>query len=282
MVKVTLLLFLLLILTQPNFSQTSSDSLALILLEVNNSKNNYDQIIALMMMDSNYGNEEPNEQIKDFFLQYYSWDSLKYDFAKLYSKEFTSDELIDIIAFYKSDVGQKISIKLPTIMAKIQRIMSKRSEASKPILDSIMNENYLTFLRDTSSLFQVEPPAAQDEGEELIDTTISLDMESSDCEKFKHGKFVIKDDTSGYYIIRKDSIQHEIFDFLNSDMELTIEWVNDCEYNLTFVKNKNKKFSVYEPGEVINIKISEVRGNEYDCIMRTKKGITNHTLVKVE
>ncbi|MFZ1519820.1 MAG: DUF2059 domain-containing protein [Ignavibacteriaceae bacterium] len=282
MVRLIPLLFLLIIVTHPNFSQTSSDSLALLLLEVNNSKNNYDQIIALMMMESDYGSEEQNELLKDFFLQYYCWDSLKYDYAKLYSNEFSNTELSDIITFYKSPVGHKMSLKLPTIMAKIQRIMSKRSEATKPILDSIMQENYLTFLRDTSSLFQVEPPANQDEANEPIDTTINLDMKSSDCEKFKHGKFVMKDDTSGYYIIRNDSIQHEIFDYLNIDMELKVEWINNCEYNLIFIKNKNKKFSIYEPGEVINIKISEVRGDEYDCIMRTRKGITKHTLVKVE
>lgn len=274
----------MLILAYPNFSQTSSDSLALVLLEVNNSKNNYDQIVALMMMDSNYGNEEPNEQIKDFFLQYYSWSSLKYDFAKLYSKEFTSDELIDIIAFYKSDVGQKISIKLPTIMAKIQRINEVKDPKllNRYLIQSLAKENYLIFLRDTSSLFEVEPPVSQVEGNEPIDTAINIDSGSKDCDKFKDGKFVMKDDTSGYYIIRKDSVQHEILDFLNIDMESKVEWVSNCEYNLIFIKNKNKKFSNYEPGEIINVKISDVRVNEYDCVMRTKKGITNHTLVKVE
>ena len=82
--------------------------------------------------------------------------------------------------------------------------------------------------------------------------------------------------------VYKRQVQHEILEFLNIDMELKVEWLNDCEYNLIFIKNKNKKFSFYEPGEIINIKISEIRGNEYDCFVKNKRGTIKTTLIKIE
>lgn len=263
-------------------AQNNSDSLGYRLLEIVNSKENYEQITAMMLLEKEKDYGENSELFREFFQDYFAWDSLKAEIVEIYSREFSQSEIQELISFYETPIGKKLVLKEPLLSAKMLRVIDKRVQDTSPILFQILKENYIDFLRDTSTTFNDYDNNDEKELLEIIDTTIISAPKSSDCQRFYEGKFSVKGDTSGTYILRKDGVQHEILEFLNIDMELKVEWLNDCEYNLIFIKNKNKKFSFYEPGETINIKISEIRGNEYDCFVKNKRGTIKTTLIKIE
>ena len=52
----------------------------------------------------------------EFLNENMSYESLKPELIKMYSEEFTSSELREIIAFYSTDVGKKSIEKMPTLM----------------------------------------------------------------------------------------------------------------------------------------------------------------------
>ena len=56
--------------------------------------------------------------MQDFLRKYMGWDGIKDEMAKVYMEEFTTVELMDITAFYKTPTGQKLALRLPALMAK--------------------------------------------------------------------------------------------------------------------------------------------------------------------
>ena len=76
----------------------------------------------------------------DFFSKYMSWDSLKDDMAKIYMAEFTTQELKELTAFYKTPVGVKAALKMPQLMNKggelgMKRVQEHMTELQKMIAD---------------------------------------------------------------------------------------------------------------------------------------------------
>ena len=49
-----------------------------------------------------------------------------------------------------------------------------------------------------------------------------------------------------------------------------MKWLNDCEYNMTMTEITIPKFP-YKPGDVMNVKINKVKGNEifYTATVKT-------------
>ena len=54
----------------------------------------------------------------EFFNKNMSYESIKPELIKMYSKAFTASELKEIIAFYSTDVGQKSIQKMPALTAQ--------------------------------------------------------------------------------------------------------------------------------------------------------------------
>ena len=73
-------------------------------------------------------------QMRAFFAKYMSWASLKNDFVTIYADEFTEDELKQIVAFYKTPVGQKAVQKMPVLFAKGSALGQQRVQAHLPEL----------------------------------------------------------------------------------------------------------------------------------------------------
>lgn len=65
-----------------------------------------------------------------FFSTYMSWNSLKPEFIKMYSTEFTADELREINKFYATDTGKKTIEKMPTLMNLGAQIGMARVQAN--------------------------------------------------------------------------------------------------------------------------------------------------------
>ena len=77
-----------------------------------------------------------------FFDKYMGWESIKKDIAKIYMKNFTDDEIKELIAFYKTPIGQKVATLVPVIgveaaMIGEQRVEAHKAELTQMILDKL-------------------------------------------------------------------------------------------------------------------------------------------------
>jgi hypothetical protein len=56
--------------------------------------------------------------MKRFFSKYMSWEGLKDDFVQIYVDEFTEQDILAMIDFYKTPTGQKAIEKTPVLFMK--------------------------------------------------------------------------------------------------------------------------------------------------------------------
>lgn len=82
------------------------------------------------------------DTMNKFFDKYMGWESIKKDIAKIYMKNFTDDELKELIAFYKTPIGQKTAALVPIIATEganigEQRVEEHKAELTQMILDKL-------------------------------------------------------------------------------------------------------------------------------------------------
>lgn len=80
-----------------------------------------------------------------FFDKYMGWESIKKDIAKIYMKNFTDDEIKELIAFYKTPIGQKTATLVPVIategaMIGEQRVEEHKAELTQMILEKLQEK----------------------------------------------------------------------------------------------------------------------------------------------
>ena len=131
MKKILSLAILLLVLVSTGFAQTE-DSHTLKtkeLLSLMDMEKFMSQTLDTMMESQirmNPAMEQFRDVFKKFFSKHFSWKSLEEEFVKLYKEEFTEDEIIELIKFYKTDIGRKTIKKLPLLMQKGSQLGEKR------------------------------------------------------------------------------------------------------------------------------------------------------------
>jgi hypothetical protein len=77
----------------------------------------------------------PHEaKMRQFLNKYMSWKSLQDDFIRIYQKAFTEDEFKQIVAFYKTPVGQKTLQELPKLMEQGAQLGAQRVQQHLPEL----------------------------------------------------------------------------------------------------------------------------------------------------
>jgi len=76
--------------------------------------------------------------MRQFLNKYMSYASLKNEFIKLYTTEFTEQELQDMIAFYMTPTGQKAIVKMPALAAKGAELGSSQIQQHLPELKSMI------------------------------------------------------------------------------------------------------------------------------------------------
>ena len=69
-----------------------------------------------------------------------SWESLKPDYLKLYTDEYTEPELDGMLAFYKSPVGQSMLAKTPELLKASSAIAMGRMATVEPKLRQMMED----------------------------------------------------------------------------------------------------------------------------------------------
>ena len=66
------------------------------------------------------------------------WDKLKPDMVKLYTSNFSEQELKDLIAFYQSPLGQKVLQKMPALTAQSAQITQTKLETAVPSVNKLL------------------------------------------------------------------------------------------------------------------------------------------------
>jgi uncharacterized protein len=105
----------------------------------------YQQTIEKMIETQTQQNPELipiKDTMLKFLDKYMGWESIKKDMAKIYMRHFTDDELKELIAFYKTPIGQKTAILTPVLTAEgakfgQQRVEEHKAEFTQMILDKL-------------------------------------------------------------------------------------------------------------------------------------------------
>jgi hypothetical protein len=75
-----------------------------------------------------------------FFRKYMSWESLEPEMIKLYMREFTEPEIVEMTRFYETPVGKKVMKKLPQLSAQGAAIGQQRVQDNMGELQNMIAE----------------------------------------------------------------------------------------------------------------------------------------------
>ena len=77
-----------------------------------------------------------------FFTKYMSWNSLKEDVSRIYVASFSTEELRDLAAFYRTPVGAKSALLMPKLMNQGAELGMKRVQEHMPeLIESLEAES---------------------------------------------------------------------------------------------------------------------------------------------
>lgn len=113
------------------------------LLEVMKVQETFEQSIDEMLkvqLKANPGMEAFEPVLRKFFKKYMGWKTLKGDLVKLYLEEFSEKELRELVAFYRTKIGQKAATRMPALMSKGAEIGQNRVQEHMPELMQMMQE----------------------------------------------------------------------------------------------------------------------------------------------
>jgi len=75
-----------------------------------------------------------------FFKKHMSWESLKEEFIGVFMEEFSEDEILELIAFYRTPTGKKTVQKLPVLMSKGSRLQARLMRENMPELERMIRD----------------------------------------------------------------------------------------------------------------------------------------------
>jgi len=84
------------------------------------------------------------------------WDTLEPTMIEVYRKSFTQHELDGMLAFYRSEAGQAVIAKLPTVMQQTMQAMQVRINELMPKLQQLQ--------QDTVAQLRAAAPTQQQDG----------------------------------------------------------------------------------------------------------------------
>jgi hypothetical protein len=92
---------------------------------------------------------KPYEGVMQTFLkEQMDWSILEPELTRIYLEVFTEKELRDIVAFYKTPVGQMMLAKMPVLLAKSNEFTQRRLQEGLPVL-----------MQRLQAAMQANPPA---------------------------------------------------------------------------------------------------------------------------
>ncbi len=79
-------------------------------------------------------------KIMDVVREEMSWERMKEDFISLYMSVYTEQEIRELIAFYESPIGRKVTEKMPVLMQQSIQISQKYVYRMMPRIQAISEE----------------------------------------------------------------------------------------------------------------------------------------------
>ena len=122
------------------FTESHKDAARQMLLEINLEKtlNQSIDILLSSFSRSNPAIAKHEDILRAFFSKNFTYELLEDDYIQIYCNEFTEDELRELTEFYKTDIGQKLLVKLPILMKKGAELGENRVKEFLPeLLDSV-------------------------------------------------------------------------------------------------------------------------------------------------
>jgi len=95
----------------------------------------------------------------------------------------------------------------------------------------------------------------------LLALPLVSSAQSKDCNIMHQGKFRYMADKEEVIVAIKDSSMIEYHSGGKYTINTRIEWVNECEYNITIIKVNVPAFTL-GTGDQVNVKIDRVEGKE--------------------
>lgn len=89
----------------------------------------------------------------------------------------------------------------------------------------------------------------------------SLESDDNDCSILHKGTFIYGNPGNEIKVVIKGKNHTEYHNNGKYIIKSKLDWVNDCEYNMTMTKVTIPNFP-YGIGDVMNVKIDSVNGNE--------------------
>lgn len=87
---------------------------------------------------------QPYEAVfRRFFAKYLSYEAIKEDLAQMYMQSFSADELAQLSAFYKTELGRKTLETMPELMRKGGELGMSRVQAHLPELRTMIEAEAL-------------------------------------------------------------------------------------------------------------------------------------------
>ncbi len=225
--------------------QDSMEQRVIHLLDISGSKESFDVVLNQMidLQKEIYTDELSDEFFRTFREEVISMgrEDLYKLIIPIYVKHFTLEEIEGIIAFQESEIGKKMTEKMPIILNEsMQKGAIWGEELGEKIADKIL---------------------ASDE--------YKMNSEPLGCDKVKNGKWKIKMPGSDLHAIvnRKEDRQMESLD--GSDIcSFKVEWLSPCTYSMTVIKCEDDTIEKEMKKHVLITNIYEVTENGYKFITK--------------
>ncbi len=107
------------------------------LLAASDAERAYNQAVALSVAAQTRANPALAEQadvLRAFVARHASYGAIRADLIRVYRETFTAREVAELTQFYSSDLGRRMSAKLPLATARTNELLSARLQANLPEL----------------------------------------------------------------------------------------------------------------------------------------------------
>jgi hypothetical protein len=113
------------------------------LLAASDAERAYNQAIALSVAAQTRNNPALADQadlLRSFITRFASYAAIRPDIVRAYRETFTAGEVAELTQFYRSDLGRRMSAKLPLMTARTNELLSLRMQEHLPELMEMMQE----------------------------------------------------------------------------------------------------------------------------------------------
>lgn len=79
-------------------------------------------------------------QMFDIMQEELSWEKMKDDYIQIYTAVYTEEEINELIAFYESPIGQKMTAKMPQLVQESMQVSQKFVQNMMPKIQKLAAE----------------------------------------------------------------------------------------------------------------------------------------------